>query len=799
METNKPTTTREDRIAARLARVEIQRQKQKENNGEKSVDDKYGNDANMTNQTKAQIKKSRDLLDQSKKEVDETVSNIKLSAEVTETKRRSDYVDETDERMFLLEESIRNGNTKNSQIDEKWNELMDVQIAQHLYSGIKETKKDCDQLIQSYQSVGKTFLTKFQKKSEDYVLLLKQQESEISNMIWHMHDSIAKLKALYENELMEIEKSFMKERKDDIIEKNQAKFEQLLKDTRKQEFMILENQVALNKQFSNDLEKVRREDSESFNKLKINLENHIQLLEQQLQEMTSMYQLNNEKLNYNFQILKEREKENLMTLDHLKRREKKLKNFLLNHKTKFEKSNQGYRVENKLLTNEYQRVTKQYKNLQHKFKHFQIADSKKYDSILRMNQQQACNILSKIVKADQIIQTQILGNKWNKHFWINSIQNNITVLPETTLETNENKNKHDKNDSDVNPASTSKTQKQKQNANCSQDCVAAHITNAINDTTITRFGATIRHDTVINLGGDNSATSNNNNNSTNVNKNQNNNAHTINLHNANANLNDDNNNQDDENPANNVGNSVFALNKKYSKEEIYNVIETLIKEAPFLIDHKMKANLTNFNLSKEAQMLYEADSVFKALNIEDIDDFEELMSMFIKKPENKKSKKSKKKSKNKNNNIENDNNNENNGDISNQIEAYQTIGILKKYLMHRDSSKTSQPAMMAAMMGNMKSMSIIQEKQLKRQKKDSQYWENLTKLFGNDKKILWESLDKYLIKYTDILKQREKEAFAILRLKQENNQLKALLNQYLSQNQESTNNLIIPPQLLTKI
>jgi len=55
----------------------------------------------------------------------------------------------------------------------------------------------------------------------------------------------------------------------------------------------------------------------------MNLENNIQLLEQQLEEMKSTYQLNNEKLNYNFQVLKEREKENMDTVDHQKRKLKK--------------------------------------------------------------------------------------------------------------------------------------------------------------------------------------------------------------------------------------------------------------------------------------------------------------------------------------------------------------------------------------------------------------------------------------------------------------------------------------------
>lgn len=48
-------------------------------------------------------------------------------------------------------------------------------------------------------------------------------------------------------------------------------------------------------------------DAEEYNILKIKLETEIQTLEQQLQEMRATYQLNNEKLEYNFRLLHERE------------------------------------------------------------------------------------------------------------------------------------------------------------------------------------------------------------------------------------------------------------------------------------------------------------------------------------------------------------------------------------------------------------------------------------------------------------------------------------------------------------
>ena len=46
----------------------------------------------------------------------------------------------------------------------------------------------------------------------------------------------------------------------------------------------------------------------------------LQILEQQLQQMRATYQLNQEKLEYNFQVLKKRDDENTITKSQQKRK-----------------------------------------------------------------------------------------------------------------------------------------------------------------------------------------------------------------------------------------------------------------------------------------------------------------------------------------------------------------------------------------------------------------------------------------------------------------------------------------------
>ena len=71
------------------------------------------------------------------------------------------------------------------------------------------------------------------------------------------------------------------------------------------------------------------------------------------------YQLNTEKLEYNYRVLTERDMENTQTLMTQKRRLNRLKDTLSTLMSKYEDSNKKYKAKNAELTDEYTRATKQ--------------------------------------------------------------------------------------------------------------------------------------------------------------------------------------------------------------------------------------------------------------------------------------------------------------------------------------------------------------------------------------------------------------------------------------------------------
>ena len=185
-------------------------------------------------------------------------------------------------------------------------------------------------------------------------------------------------------------------------------------------------------------------DTEEYNKLKIKLETDIQTLEQQLEEMRATYQLNTEKvrmdekcvglyfiicitillcltrspparrqqLEYNYRVLTERDNENTSTLQKQKKKLTKIKDDLSKIVSKYHKDDARDRKKNEDLSEEYRRITKQYKDLQSKFRHFELADNKKFEAVWSMHEEEVDQYVEQALKADKIINEQLLGWTW---------------------------------------------------------------------------------------------------------------------------------------------------------------------------------------------------------------------------------------------------------------------------------------------------------------------------------------------------------------------------------------------------
>lgn len=135
-------------------------------------------------------------------------------------------------------------------------------------------------------------------------------------------------------------------------------------------------------------------------------------MEQQLQQMKATYQLNQEKLAYNYQVLQKRDEENAKTKAQQKRKITKLQDALTNLKKKLVVQIKKFNDENQQISEEYKRVTDMFNDLELKSKHFLSVDMKKFNDIWEMNENQCKELAGSLLEADHIIHEQQLGLTW---------------------------------------------------------------------------------------------------------------------------------------------------------------------------------------------------------------------------------------------------------------------------------------------------------------------------------------------------------------------------------------------------
>jgi dynein regulatory complex protein 1 len=84
----------------------------------------------------------------------------------------------------------------------------------------------------------------------------------------------------------------------------------------------------------------------------------MQILEKCMEDMKAVYRLNEEKLEFNHKVLKEREKVNSNTIATLKNKDRRSKDILRTVKEKFDAQSKMYQKDNIKLTEDYKKFTK---------------------------------------------------------------------------------------------------------------------------------------------------------------------------------------------------------------------------------------------------------------------------------------------------------------------------------------------------------------------------------------------------------------------------------------------------------
>ncbi len=372
-------------------------QKEKENNNQKTG--------------QQQVEESILNLDRRKHSGLELVTAPRVTTNDFEAKRRVDEEDVKRNRLAKLQQEALNSAKANAAIEMKWAELLEKEIPQELHHEIQLQIESCNSIIRSKDDLINDFQQQLRAKDEEYVRSLRQQAEDIDELLNRVRKEFTELQSEYDKELDTIEEAYLEER-ERLINEHTNEIDIMFEQRRNKELNYKENKQKMEDEYQKEVEDLITRGADQYNKLKIELEMNIQALKQQLEEIRATYQLNTEKLDYNYRVLTELDVEKNAELARYKRRLNKLKAQLNNLVTRFTEMEANDTKTNHDLTEDYRSLTLKYKDLQAKFRHFEIADTTKYDEVWSMHEEEVKDLVDQLLKADKIISEQQLGWLW---------------------------------------------------------------------------------------------------------------------------------------------------------------------------------------------------------------------------------------------------------------------------------------------------------------------------------------------------------------------------------------------------
>ncbi|KNE72213.1 hypothetical protein AMAG_16696 [Allomyces macrogynus ATCC 38327] len=416
--------SRESRIQARRARIDTNRHAQAtraeaDAAGAAAAARRAKRDADAlapASKAAAQTAESRERMAYVKRRGIDDVSHVRIGAVNREHRRRHDEQHRAEILARKAAECDDAGGKLESRIKAAWEKslAMSATLAtpHDLHQMLVDQKVLCEQLLHAKENLLIEYHAELKRKDDEYVKELKRQADEIDQLLVRMDQQFAAFKKSLREELVHIERAHVAERAD-AIDANVREIERLFESRKASEQRYLDERSRRVHDHADALDELRVQDAEEYNLVKIKLETDVQVLEQQLQQMKATYQLNTEKLEYNYQVLKKRDDENSITVNQQKRRITRMTDIVNTLKSKLARQEKQFAGEHATLQDDYNRIAAQYDDLTKKFRHFQVNDEVKFQELWDMNQDAIRDLVAKVLMADAVIFHQQLGLPWD--------------------------------------------------------------------------------------------------------------------------------------------------------------------------------------------------------------------------------------------------------------------------------------------------------------------------------------------------------------------------------------------------
>lgn len=358
-----------------------------------------------------QIDGARGTFEAMVRQTNNQIDAIKRSNLKREKDRRFEEEIKRQERFEASRNEAMMAARRTAELDMRWSEYKEMEECQELATSMAEHKKMFQNLIKKKQELIDMLQNHIRFKDEEYISEMEQMKDEIDQIVHKMRAQFRELRDLVRSELKMIEEDLDKQRAE-MINAMKTEINDKFANHKKTEEEAAEARVKEEADNAMKLELLRIENEKEFMKIKINLEIEIQNCEKCYEDMKALYQLNSEKLKYNKEVLEEKLSENTKLHDDLKKRATEYREQAKRKEEHYSKRSNELNLANKKLTKQYISISRQYKDLHKKYKHFEITDKQKYREIKKMNLEEIAKIKERIRNCDRIIHQHQLGVVW---------------------------------------------------------------------------------------------------------------------------------------------------------------------------------------------------------------------------------------------------------------------------------------------------------------------------------------------------------------------------------------------------
>ncbi|KAH1016648.1 hypothetical protein HUJ04_007832 [Dendroctonus ponderosae] len=410
-----PQVTSSDPNERKLARrLRIERRWEALKKSKQSVQqvDKLVQGDEEFNEIQIQLKKSAELLEKFLIEGEEYITNVRVANDSREVDRRESEGLNKEKIYEQLDEEAQAASELFNNIANKWASIQRQNDPLQINEAIMEQKEKCDLLISQKDGIIAMLNEELRNADKQFAKDQRKQMEDVNTLSQRIEKQISFMRRAYREELNILENVIQHER-EALIEVTDKKWEELFRKRENQEISNSKAKFEQVEEFDQRMESLRMDFQEHFRETKIKLENDIEELQRELEKIKALALLNSEKLDYNYQILKKREDENIIIKSQQKRRMNKLQDVINGLRTKI--SEYESRMSNKIkkLSESIKKLHKSIIDVEAKADHFAHVNDEKFHMLWEMNKNRTLAVLKKILDTDKILYEQQMGLEWD--------------------------------------------------------------------------------------------------------------------------------------------------------------------------------------------------------------------------------------------------------------------------------------------------------------------------------------------------------------------------------------------------